>query len=75
MPYRSEKQRAFMHINRPDIAKRWDKKYGGKIVPSKKKGNAAGHEGGLVHHEVHDCHGGLKHEYGSTVNMGPGCKY
>lgn len=38
MPYRSAKQRAFMHIHHPAIAARWDKKYGGKIV--KKKGKS-----------------------------------
>ena len=37
MPYRSAKQRAYMHIRHPRIAKRWDKRYGGKIVKSKKK--------------------------------------
>lgn len=37
MPYRSAKQRAFMHAKHPKIAKRWDKRYGGKIVPKKKK--------------------------------------
>ncbi len=37
MPYKSEKQRKFMHAKHPDIAKRWDKKYGGKIVKKKKK--------------------------------------
>ena len=37
MPYRSSKQRAFMHINLPGIAKRWDEKYGGKIRPKKKR--------------------------------------
>jgi hypothetical protein len=31
MPYRSKKQRSWMHIHTPAIAKRWDKKYGGKI--------------------------------------------
>lgn len=31
VPYRSEKQRRFMHAKHPDIAKRWDEKYGGKI--------------------------------------------
>ena len=35
MPYRSKKQRAYMHIHHPGIAKRWDKKYGKKIVPKK----------------------------------------
>ncbi len=37
MPYRSAKQRAWMHIHTPGIAARWDKKYGGKVVKSKKK--------------------------------------
>ena len=37
MPYKSEKQRGFLHANEPEVAERWDKKYGGKIVPKKKK--------------------------------------
>ena len=36
MPYRSAKQRAYMHIHHPEIAKRFDREYGGKIVPKKK---------------------------------------
>ena len=32
MPYRSEAQRKFMHAVHPEIAKRWDREYGGKIV-------------------------------------------
>lgn len=36
MPYRSQKQRSWMHIHHPKIAKRWDKKYGGKIRRGKK---------------------------------------
>ncbi len=36
MPYKSEKQRKFMHAQHPEIAKRWDTKYGGKIVKKKK---------------------------------------
>jgi hypothetical protein len=35
MPYRSAKQRRYMHAKHPDIAKRWDKKYGGKVVKKK----------------------------------------
>jgi hypothetical protein len=38
MPYKSKKQRAWMHIHKPAIAKRWDKKYGGKIKKGKKRG-------------------------------------
>lgn len=30
MPFKSEKQRRFLWANRPDIAKRWTKKYGSK---------------------------------------------
>jgi len=37
MPFRSEKQRRYMHINKPKIAKKWSKKYGSKIAKKKKK--------------------------------------
>jgi hypothetical protein len=37
MPYRSDKQRRYMHAKHPKIAAKWDKKYGGKVVPKKKK--------------------------------------
>jgi hypothetical protein len=37
MPYKSEKQRGYMHVHHPKIAKEWDKKYGGKVKKSKKK--------------------------------------
>lgn len=37
MPYRSEKQRRFMHANHPDIAKRWDKEYGSNIQKAAKR--------------------------------------
>jgi hypothetical protein len=37
MPFRSTKQRAFMHARHPEIAARWDKRYGGKIVPKRRK--------------------------------------
>lgn len=36
MPYKSEKQRRFMHAKHPDIAARWDEKYGGKVIGRKK---------------------------------------
>ena len=36
MPFRSEKQRAWMWANRPDIAKRWSDKYGSKPIPNKR---------------------------------------
>lgn len=36
MPYRSEKQRRFLHAKHPEIAARWDKEYEGKIEGKKK---------------------------------------
>lgn len=41
MPYRSARQRRFMHAVHPDIAARWDAEYGGKIVPKRKRKPAA----------------------------------
>ena len=37
MPYRSAKQRRYMHAKHPKIAKRWDEKYGGRIMKVKKR--------------------------------------
>lgn len=37
MPYKSKKQRAYMHAKVPKVAARWDKKYGGKIAAKKRK--------------------------------------
>lgn len=37
MPYRSAKQRGYMHAKHPKIAAKWDKRYGGKIVKKKAK--------------------------------------
>lgn len=37
MPYKSEKQRRFMHAQHPGIAARWDKEYGSKVQPKKTK--------------------------------------
>jgi hypothetical protein len=36
MPYKSSKQRAYMHAKLPKIAAKWDKKYGGKVKKKKK---------------------------------------
>jgi hypothetical protein len=36
MPYRSAKQRRYMHAKHPKIAKRWDRKYGGKVRRKKR---------------------------------------
>jgi hypothetical protein len=45
MPFKSEKQRAFLHAKHPDIAKKWTKEHGttikrntGKILKTKVKG-------------------------------------
>lgn len=37
MPYKSEKQRRFLHAKHPKIAAKWDKEYGGKVVKKKKR--------------------------------------
>ncbi len=37
MPYKSAKQRAYMHAKLPKIAAKWDKKYGGKVKSKKAK--------------------------------------
>ncbi len=37
MPFKSVKQRKYMWAKHPGLAKRWTKKYGSKIVKSKKK--------------------------------------
>lgn len=37
MPYKSNKQKRFMHAKHPKIAKRWDAKYGGKVTPKRRK--------------------------------------
>lgn len=36
MPYKSEKQRKYLHAKKPKIAAKWDKKYGGKVTGRKK---------------------------------------
>ena len=52
MPFRSEKQRRFMYSQHPEIAKRWSKDYGGKIMKKKKKDKPkkkkAGYEQGFL---------------------------
>lgn len=42
MPYKNAKQRIAMQINAPDVAKEWDKKYGGKpILGEDQRGRSA----------------------------------
>lgn len=38
MPYKSEKQRKYLHAKKPALAKKWDRAYGGKVKSTKKKG-------------------------------------
>jgi len=35
MPYKSAKQRRYMHVKHPEIAARWDAKYGTKVAKKK----------------------------------------
>ena len=37
MPYKSQKQRRYMHAKLPKVAAKWDKKYGGKVRKTRKK--------------------------------------
>jgi hypothetical protein len=37
MPYKSEKQRRFMHAKHPDIAKRWDREAKSKKSTKRKR--------------------------------------
>jgi len=37
VPYKSAKQRRFMHAKLPKLAAKWDKKYGGKVRKRRKK--------------------------------------
>lgn len=32
MPYKSEKQRRYLHAKKPELAKEWDEKYGKRMV-------------------------------------------
>ena len=41
-PFRSERQRRYLWMHEPKIAKRWSKKYGSKIKSSKRKGAKRG---------------------------------
>jgi hypothetical protein len=36
-PYRSKRQRSYLHIHEPEAAAEWDKRYGGKVVKKKSK--------------------------------------
>lgn len=36
MPYKSGKQRRYLHAKKPALAAKWDRKYGGKVKPKRK---------------------------------------
>lgn len=40
-PYKSSRQRRYLHAKEPALAKKWDAKYGGKVTKktTKKKGS------------------------------------
>lgn len=42
MPYRSPKQRAYLHIHEPELAAKWDRKYGTGIHGAVKRAKAKG---------------------------------
>ena len=53
MPFKSEKQRRYMHANLPEIAKRWEKKY-------KKGGRVSVSNGGYIGKAIRSVYGGVK---------------
>ena len=46
MPFKSEKQRKWMHKNLPDLAEQWEKKYGSKPKPEKQRAKRKQKRGG-----------------------------
>jgi len=38
MPYKSKRQRAFLHAKKPRLAAAWDRRYGGKVKKKSGKG-------------------------------------
>jgi hypothetical protein len=53
MPFKSEKQRRYMHANHPEIAKRWEKEY-------KKGGRVQASQGGYIGRYIKGDLGGKK---------------
>ena len=53
MPFKSEKQRRYMHANLPKIAQRWEKKY-------KKGGRIKVNEGGHIGKAIRSEYGGVR---------------
>ena len=53
MPFKSEKQRRYMHANLPKIAQRWEKKY-------RKGGRIKVNEGGYIGKAIRSEYDGVK---------------
>ena len=53
MPFKSEKQRRYMHANLPKIAQRWEKEY-------KKGGRVKVNEGGYIGKAIRSEYDGVK---------------
>ena len=53
MPFKSEKQRRYMHANLPKIAQQWEKKY-------KKGGRVKVNKGGYIGKAIRSEYGGVK---------------
>lgn len=45
MPFKSEKQRRYLWMHHPEIAREWTVKYGGKVKKGKKKKKVKGKRG------------------------------
>lgn len=41
MPFKSAAQRAWMYIHKPDLARKWSRKYGSKVGGGKTKAEKA----------------------------------
>lgn len=67
MPFRSEKQRRFLHATQPKLAQKWEKKYGSKSV-AVKKSMTRQTELGEFHPDFPSSLGPVT-EYHGTVNM------
>ena len=76
MPFKSEKQRKWMHTNKPDMAKKWEKKYqkGGKLKGKShsKGGININVEGGEIVINKSENEAAQKHEEGLlALNKNP----
>ena len=54
MPFKSEKQRKYMHANHPEIAKRWEKEYKKSGLKITDKGKKIKRDAALEGSKIHD---------------------